>query len=93
MEFKLVKGNKNKPAKVEVRWSTKTANVLVIVGLDGYTHGYYKPGGQWGSNTSGKNVHISMNGPLMLTFDEMGQFMNELGTAVNEARRRLQNLT
>lgn len=93
MDFKIIKANKNKPARVEVRWSVKSANVLLVVGLNGYNHRYYKPEGQWGSNTLGKNVHLSMNGPLILTFDEMGQFMNELGQAVNEARRKLQELT
>lgn len=93
MDVKVVKATKKKPAKVEVRWSKKSANILMVVGLDGYTHGYYAPDAQWGANTSGKNVHLSMNGPLMLTFDEMGQFLNEVSQAVNEARRKLQELT
>jgi len=93
MDVKLIKANKNKPARVEVRWSKGSANVLLVVGLDGYNHKYYKPGGHWGTNTLGKNIHLSMNGPLMLTFDEMGKFMNELGQAVNEAQRKLRELT
>jgi hypothetical protein len=93
MDVKLIKANKNKPARVEVRWSKGTANVLLIVGLDGYNHKYYKPEGRWSTNTLGKNIHLSMNGPLIMTFDEMGQFMNEIGQAVNEAKRKLRELT
>lgn len=93
MDVKLIKGNKNKPPRVEVRWNKRSANILLIVGLDGYTHKYYKPGADWGANTSGKNIHLSMNGPVKMTFDEMGQFMNELGQAVNEARKKLEELT
>lgn len=91
LQYKVVK--KNGKPQVEVRWSRRTANVLLVVGLDGYTHRYYGPGKQWGANTEGKNVHLSMNGPLMLSFSEWGEFMNELGQAVNEAKRRLKDLT
>jgi hypothetical protein len=93
MDVKLIKGNKNKAPQVEVRWSKRSANILLIVSLEGYTHKYYKPDAKWGANTNGKNIHLSMNGPLQMTFEEMGQFMNEVGQAVNMAKKKLRELT
>jgi hypothetical protein len=90
-EFKVVR-KKGQPPQVEVRWNYKSANILLVVGLDGYSHRHYTPESKW-SSTVGKNVHLAMNGPLMLDFREMGELLNELSQAVNHAKKKLEQLT
>ena len=67
------------------------AQVLLIVGLNGYEHKYYKrEPDRWGTSTRGYNVHLSMNGPLQFTFDEAAQFTSAVEAAIEEAKFQLE---
>lgn len=66
-------------------------DVKVIVGLDGYDWKYHTRNHQW-SPTKGLNVHLSMNGPLQLTFDQLEDFADELKAMVSEARQQLKEM-
>lgn len=73
-----------------LKQESKMTAVLLIVGLDGYDHNYYKrEPDRWGSTTSGYNVHLSMNGPMQLTFDEAEEFRTALGEAIETAKFEL----
>lgn len=65
--------------------------VKVVVGLDGYDYNNYTRVHRW-RDTKGLNVHIAMNGPLQLTFDELDEFTDELRAMVAEAREELRKL-
>lgn len=74
------------------RWkdpNTMTA-VLLVVGLDGYDHSHYSRNAKWESqNTTGLNVHMSMNGPMQMTFEQMAEFTEALNDAVATAKFEL----
>ena len=77
---KLV-GVKSGHPQVEIRKTTRGAQMLLIVSLgDGYTYKYYK-------DVKGVNVHIALNGPGQMTFDDMA----EMSQAVTEARAALEH--
>lgn len=66
-------------------------SVTVIVGLDGYDYKHYKRDAKW-TNTRGTNVHISMNGPLQLTFSEARQFITDLDDTIRQAIGELEQV-
>ena len=77
--------------QVEIRKSTKAVQLTMVVSLgNGYNYKYYKVDETKHSSyhTKGVNVHVALNGGLQLTFDEM----DEMQTAVAEAKAFLQNL-
>ena len=72
------------------RWkdpNTMTA-VLLIVGLDGYDHSFYRRDDKY-SPTRGYNVHLSMNGPMQMTFDQAAQFTSAVEQAIETAKFEL----
>lgn len=76
--------NKGKPnTRIEIRKSFGPTQVFIIVALDGwdYKHETIEPD-QWGRSTKGFNFRISMNGPVLATFEDL----NELTNVVKEAR-------
>lgn len=79
---------KGQPPQAEVSISTRLANILIVVGLDGYTYKHYNRNDRW-SSTRGKNIHLALNGPAMLTFEEL----EELVKVVNQAKQKLEELT
>lgn len=87
MDMKIVQ-KKGQPPQAELRYSTRHSNILIIVGLDGYDYKYYTRKDKW-SSTVGKNVHLALNGPAMLTFEELEQLVAD----VKIAREKLQSLT
>lgn len=87
-----IQRKKGKPPQAVFSIDTRLSNVLVVVGLDGYDYKYYTRDSRW-SSTIGKNVHLAMNGPLMLSFEEMEDFLNGVRKGVAEAKGKLQGLT
>lgn len=84
-------GKVNERAKqIESKASINGSAVTVIVGLDGYDYKWYKRTSTY-SSTVGKNVHISMNGPLQMTFDELEEFADNLKDHVKMARETLES--
>ena len=81
----IIKGVNTDHPQVEIRTTTGGSQLLLIVSLgNGYSYKtHYKPG-----NTRGTNVHMSMNGPSMMTFAQMEQ----MHAAVQEARTALEAL-
>lgn len=82
---KLIGKNSETP-RIEIRKTGRLTftQMLVIVSLgNGYRYKHYKP-----ENTLGTNVHISLNGPMRLTFEEM----NEFSQAINEAKTFLESV-
>lgn len=75
-------GTKRGFPQIEIRKSFSN-QMLIIVSLGGYSYKYYTP-----EKTKDKNIHISVNGPLQMTFEEM----QEMNVAIEEAREFLQNL-
>lgn len=70
--------------QVQIRKTTKGSQMLIIVSLgEGYKYSYYTP-----ENTKGVNVHIALNGPGMMTFEDM----ENMQKAVEEAKEYLHNL-
>lgn len=86
---KLVGKTKNVP-QVEIRKTCRGSQMLIIINLGtGYNYGYYKSeSDQWGRDTKGINIHISMNGPCQMTFSEM----DEMKQAIDEATEYLKAL-
>lgn len=87
---KLV-GTKTGFPQVEIRKTTKGAQMLIIVNLGaGYNYKYYKavPDKSWGSSTKGINLHVALNGPAQMTFQDM----DEMYQAVQEAKAALEDL-
>lgn len=87
--FNLGKEN----ARIELR-KTMSSQVFIIVALDGwdlsakYEYRKENPKGHWHHHdTRGLNVRISMNGPLLMTFE---QFV-EIHQIVEEAREYLES--
>lgn len=72
-------------------WKNRGTSVAVIVGLDGYDYKYYQRGHQW-SPTDDFNVHISMNGPLQLTFEEQKWFTQNINDMVDHGKEELERL-
>jgi hypothetical protein len=82
---KLV-GKTTSSPQVEIR-RTMGNQLLLIVNLGG---GYaYKHFTREGTKARGVNVHLSTNGPLQMSFDELA----ELNQVVQEAREYLENLS
>ena len=77
--------------QVEIRKTfSNGVQLLLIVNLgNGYTYKYYSPtGDEHGHNkTAGINIHMSMNGPAQMTFDEL----NDFHAAVQEAKLVLEH--
>lgn len=80
---------KNKQ-QVEGQQTIGSTSVTVVAGLDGYDWKYYKRTSQY-SSTRGKNVHVSMNGPLQMTFNEARQFAWDLIDFTKEAEAELRS--
>ena len=83
--FNLGKEN----ARVELRKNFGMTQVFVIVALDGWdlaakgeSRGPSKSSGSYYRDTKGLNVRMSMNGPLLMTFDQF----NEINQIVEEAK-------
>lgn len=74
--------------QVELKGMINGTAITVIVGLDGYNYKFYRRQSQW-SSTLGKNVHIAVNGPLQLTFDELDSFLSALKVHVAQAKDEL----
>lgn len=76
-------------ARIEVRRSFDSVQMLIVVALDGWNIKHELRGGdERGHNdTTGLNVRISTNGVLKMTFEEM----NDVNNAVNEAKQILEN--
>lgn len=88
-------------ARIELRKTFTGVNngqgasqVFMIVSLDGWDlaakheqRSAMKKGYYMGTDTRGLNVRMSMNGPLLMTFDTF----NEIDQIVNEAREHLLN--
>ncbi len=79
-------GMKSGYPQVEIRKTFKGTMCLIIVNLGkGYKYKSYEPvpsASSWGQPTRGINVHMSLNGPLQMTFAEM----EEMQTAIQEAK-------
>lgn len=81
---KLV-GHKSGHPQVEIRKTAGDTQILAIVCLgDGYKYKHYSP-----ENTKGVNIHLSLNGPAQISFEEM----TELHEAVAEGREFLASLS
>ena len=82
-----LKTHKDGSEQVELRKTFGSAQLLIIVADDGYNYKYYKrdPEKPYQNSTKEFNMHVSMNGPLQLTFDQW----EEIGRAVQEARNKL----
>lgn len=82
------KGKEN--ARIELRKSFDTAQVFIVVALDGWDlsskFDYRDPPRDYFVSTRGLNVRMSMNGPLKLTFEQFAEFQQ----AVEEARQILE---
>ena len=79
--------NKGKDhARIELRKTFEGTQLLIILAKDGwdFKHESRTPD-SWGRSTLGKNVRISMNGPLILTFAEM----EEIQDVITEAKIEL----
>jgi hypothetical protein len=93
VEIKIVR-KKGQPPQAEFDLYTRHANVKVVVGLDGYNYRHYTRDSEWyRSGTLGKNVHLAMNGPIMLSFNDMEDFLDKIRSGVAEAKEKLQDLT
>lgn len=89
--------HKTKLHQVECKASVGGAgtSVSIIVGLDGYDYKWYRrapeelyhPSSL--NSTDGKNVHVSMNGPLSLTFDEYATVVASVTSVIGEANKLL----
>ena len=79
-------GMKSGFPQVEIRKSFKSAQCLIIVNLGkGYKYKSYEPvkgPNSWGTPTRGINVHMSLNGPLQMTFKDV----EEMQEAIQEAK-------
>jgi hypothetical protein len=82
-------------ARIELRksFAPNSTQVHIIVALDGWDyakkneHRAGNPDGRWHHlDTRGLNVRMSMNGPLLMTFD----VWNEMNQIVQEARDYLE---
>ena len=91
MDIKIVR-KKGKPPQATFSIDSRYANVLVVVGLDGYDYRHYTRDAQW-TSTKDKNVHLAMNGPIMLSFKEMENFLEMIRQGVEEAKTKLKDLT
>ena len=83
--FNLGKEN----ARVELRKNFKATQVFIIVALDGWDlaakhecRDSDKMNGYYWKITKGLNVRMTMNGPLLMTFDQF----NEINQIVEEAK-------
>ena len=75
----ILKTHKDKTRQVELRKTFESAQLLIIVGDGyGYDYKYYKRDPKF-------DMHVSMNGPLQLTFDQF----NEIYQVVREAQDKL----
>lgn len=81
--------------QVEIRKTARQAQMTIIVSLGaGYNYKHYRavrepndPLSGWGT-TEGINVHISLNGPAQMTFQEV----TEMNLAIEEAKAKLEEL-
>ena len=93
--WKAKRFNKGKEDdRIELRKSFGAVQVMIIVALDGWnlSKKYEKreahvQGNGWHTDTRGLNVRMSMNGSLLLTFEQFAEF----DTIVNEARTLLES--
>lgn len=72
------------PLQIEFRKKFGDGDMLLIVNDGGgydYKH-YSRAPDKWGHSTAGKAVHISANGPLQLTLDELFE-VNSIVTRAN----------
>lgn len=90
--------NKGKAGeRIEIRKAFGPTQILIFVAKDGWNYSEKhevadhdhnwsrRPNGRPEVGTKGKNVRVSMNGPLKLTWDEY----NELTQAIEEAKTLL----
>lgn len=77
-------GQKRGVKQVELRKTFRSAQVTIIVCLDGgYTYKHYGPGQHM--DTNGIQIHFATNGPIQMSFEEMA----EINVAVQEAKAEL----
>lgn len=88
MSYSFKLNLRKRQAEGSIKAGSNETAVKVIIGLDGYDWSHYHRVGEW-SSTMGKNVHLAMNGPLQLTFDQLEDFADELKALVSEAREQL----
>lgn len=85
---KLFNANKSN-ARIELRKTFSSTQVFIIVALDGWDlsskNEKIKPDNQMQFKTKGLNVRMSMNGPLLLTFEQF----EEIQKVVDEAKDHL----
>lgn len=79
-------------ARIELRRSFKHSQVFIIVALDGWNLAAKhearakNPDGRWHhTDTRGLNVRMSMNGPILTTFDDFA----EINQIIEEAKAYL----
>jgi hypothetical protein len=79
-------GQKRGVKQIELRKSFRSAQVTIIVTLDGgYTYKYYGSKDYPHLSTEGIQIHMATNGPIQMSFDEMA----EMNGAVQEAKTKL----
>lgn len=81
---KFIKHRDGKSAQVELRKTFSGANLLIIVGNDGFNYKHYRRESD-NLSTMGKNIFISMNGGLQLTFEDFA----DLYAVVQEAKAKI----
>lgn len=82
---------KKRQVEAKVKAGNNGTSVTMIVGLDGYDYNHYTREHQFASRRTGPyNIHLSMNGPLQLTFEELERFAFELTALANEGRLELE---
>jgi hypothetical protein len=91
MSYTWKHNSRKRQAEGSIKAGGNGTAIKVIVGLDGYDYNYYSRHHKW-SPTSGLNVHLAMNGPLQLTFDQLENFADELKALVSEAREQLKEM-
>lgn len=66
-----------------IKVHSKMCQVVIIVGLDGWEYNSRdsRTPNRWGESSLGKNVRMSMNGPLKLTMDEWNSINLEIEDA------------
>lgn len=78
--------HKTRSRQVEGRLSMGSysgTSLLAVVGLNGYDYKFYRE--------RKRNIHIAMNGPLVLSFAEFEQFVDELKAIVADSKEILEN--
>lgn len=73
--------------QVEIRKSTQGGEMVIIVNLGkGYNYkGYRAEPDRWSRSTANKHIHIALNGPAIMTFEDF----ENMKLAIEEAKERL----